>query len=438
MAKLAGETLLNRYFLRELVGSGGTADVYLAWDNLRSAKVAIKVLRKDLAENSRFYQLFAKEAEVLRTLEHPNIVRFYEFESQNDNIFMVIDWIDGRNLRQLIIENKNPLPIDYSANLLQAIASALNFAHQKQIFHCDVKPANILLHNDGRIFLSDFGVAHVNFEVTGGGTPPYMAPEQFKNETVDGRTDIYALGITLYEMLSGGQVPFRGDTPSSQGSTQRERIAWEHINLPFPPLRKLNPKITPQVEAVISQAMNKEPADRFTNTLALYEAFELAQTDAGAPTTFFPPLRKPAAPASPSSSPPPWPPPVHPPKPARIPSTQAPKPPLTFPISSETILKKIRGPYLLCRSGDFAGQRINIPIGTLTIGRQAPCQLHLSERSVSRLHATLIRGKTGIYIKDENSSMGTLINGKRISTPFQLKNGDIIQIGYYQIFEVCI
>ena len=415
MSELLDTTLLDRYFLRQHVGSGGTADVYLAWDKLRSAKMAIKVLRRDLANNSRFFQMFAREAEMLRKLEHPSIVRLYEFERDGENVFIVMDWIDGTNLRQAIVNHKKPFTVGEALLILQPVCSALNYAHQNQVFHCDIKPANILLHSDGRVLLSDFGVARLAFDQTGGGTPPYMAPEQFRAESVSAQTDVYALGITLYEMLSGGLVPFRGDSPSSQGATTRERIGWEHLNLPLPALRTINPKLPESVEAVVATALNKDPQKRYSTTMALTEAFERAlegkSQDADFKTVFQPLPR----------------PPVQRPKPA----PHLPPPPIV-PRTTH-----YAGPHLYGRSGDFARQIIPISRQGLTIGRGSSNQLRMREASVSRTHATIIWTKRGIHIRDENSSLGVLLNGQRIpaGVSVRLHHGDVIQVGYYQVLE---
>jgi serine/threonine-protein kinase len=415
MTELLGATLLDRYFLRQHVGSGGTADVYLAWDNLRSAKMGVKVLRRDLANNSRFFQMFAREAELLRKLEHPSIVRLYEFERDGENVFIVMDWIDGTNLRQAIVNHKKPFTMEEVLQIIQPVCSALNYAHQNQVFHCDIKPANILLHLDGRVLLSDFGVARLAYDQTGGGTPPYMAPEQFRAESVSAQTDVYALGITLYEMLSGGLVPFRGESPSSQGATTRERIGWEHLNLPLPALRTVNPKLPESVEPVIATALNKDPKQRYSTTMALVEAFERALEgklpDAAFKTVLQPPPKPPTPRAKPTPS-----------------TTQ----PVKVPRATHTA-----GPHLLGRSGDYARQTIPITRQGLSIGRSSSNQLRLREASVSRTHATIIWTKRGIHIRDENSSLGVLLNGQRISAgvSVRLHTGDVIQVGYYQVLE---
>jgi serine/threonine-protein kinase len=414
MANLVGKTLCDRYFLRELIGSGGTADVYQAWDNLRSTRMAIKVLRHDLAISPRFFQMFAKEAELLRKLEHPNIVRLYEFEKDKDVVFIVMDWVEGSNLRQSITNRHRPFSLEETSHILQPVCSALNYAHQQKVFHCDVKPANILLHVDGRVLLNDFGVARLAHEQTGGGTPPYMAPEQFTKKPADARTDIYALGVTLYEMFSGGQVPYRGDSPDSPGSTTRERIAWEHLNLPLPPLRQFNPGLLEGIELVIQTAMSKEPAQRYATAMDFQKAFEHARMESGRrgsePRTIIQPLL-----------------PQPPPKKEYTPVSPA----------RSTSGAQRKAPHLVARSGDLAGQIVPIPASGLTIGRSTSTQLRLREPSVSRNHAVIIVARRGVYIRDEGSSLGTIVNGQRIpaGAPVLLRHGDVIQVGYYQVFE---
>ena len=442
---LVGTTLLERYFLRELAGSGGMADVFLAWDKLRSARLAVKMLRQDLAGDERFFNMFNQEAEVLRRLEHPNIVRLYDFCRDGDLLFIVMDWVEGSNLRQAVLERKAPFGLGEVSAVLEPVCSALHYAHQNEIYHCDVKPANIMLHADGRVLLSDFGVARLAGS-GGGGTPPYMAPEQFSDGPVDPRTDVYALGVTIYELLSGGQVPFRGDSPNSIGTTLKQRIAWEHLNLPLPPLRKHNPAVPEAVEQVVQSATAKEAAQRYPTVMVLRDAYERA-CPAGTSVERLQPPRPPAArpvPSQPVSKP--------------VADRQVPKPapgpaperqrkapaPARAQAAGKTAAAQPgtsaqagagRAMHLLGRSGEWAGRTIPVPRGGLTIGRGAQNSLRLAEPSVSRVHAAIICGRKGVYLRDENSSLGTYVNGARISGPVLLKNGDIIQLGYYQLFE---
>jgi serine/threonine protein kinase len=436
MSDLAGTTLHERYFLREKVGAGGMADVYLAWDNMRSTRMAVKVLRRDLAQDPRFYQMFAKEAELLRQLEHPNIVRLYEFGSQDEIAFIIMDWVEGSNLHQTITERKVPLGLDEVAWVLDGICPALGFAHQNNVFHCDIKPANIMLHVDGRVLLTDFGVARLAQDQALGGTPTYMAPEQFAEDNeVSVRTDIYSLGITLYEMLSGGKLPFRGETASSQGSTVRDRIAWEHRNLPPPPLNNHNPNMPSAIQQVIEKALSKNVQQRYGSALELRQAFEQARQVVGS--------RGVHCPNQISQSP--GVPPI--PKPSigqtigqiKLPSISLPKPP-SLPRNIPSLQpspRAGRGPYLLGRSGEFSGQRLLIPSQGLTFGRSKKNHIQIRDSNVSRTHASVLRTRRGVYIRDENSSVGTFINGQRISpaTPVQLRDGDVIYIGYSQVFE---
>lgn len=413
MANFVGKTLLGRYFLRKHVGSGGMADVYLAWDKIRSVQLAVKVLRRDLSTNPRFFEMIAKEAKLLQELEHPNIVRFYEFERDGDVDFIVMDWVSGINLHQAISKYNEPFSLEDMSHILRPICSALNYAHQKKVFHCDVKPANILLHKNQQVLLTDFGVARYIAQKAGGGTPPYMAPEQFFGKSVDTRTDVYAMGIVLFEMISGGQVPYQGDTPNSRGSTKREKIAWEHINLPLPSPQEVNSKISNAVSNVIVTALNKEPNQRYPSTMALLAAFEHARITKGDIDPVTQSIRQTSYFHEPKMTPPPM--------------------PKRKSVSKRS--PKQKGPRLFVCSGDYAGQKISISFKGLSIGRSSNCHLRLKESSVSRSHSRISRTPRGVFIRDENSSLGTYINGERIYEPLQLCHGDIIQIGYHQIFE---
>jgi serine/threonine protein kinase len=409
---LTGETLCERYFLRELRGSGGMADVYQAWDRIRSAKMAIKVLHPGIEQQSLEYKLFEKEAELLRKLEHPYIVRLYEFEHHGQLLFLVMDWIEGTDLRQKIVDIKHPFPLEDISRILHPVCSALHFTHQNQVYHCDIKPGNILLHNDGRVLLTDFGVARLATEKHGGGTPAYMAPEQILGRKVDARTDVYSLGITLFEMLSGGKTPFRGETHNSKGSTKQERIRWEQCNAPPPPLSMYNSRLPTAMIEVASRAIHKDPARRYSTTMELLEDFEQARTQHHETD------REPEVERTIIHQPPPAPPP---PKPTKL-IVRAPR-------------SATSGAFLLGQAGQYAGQIIPIDTDKVTIGRSSDNQLWFREQSVSRSHALITRTHRAVYIQDEDSKLGTYVNNERIYGPVILKHGDLIQIGYDQVFE---
>jgi len=388
------------------------ADVYQTWDNLRSTRLAVKVLRQDLVYNPRFLRMFTQEASLYRQLEHPNIVRIYGFEREGDLRFIIMDWVDGSSLGEIIAQKSKPLDLATVSKILSPLASALHYAHNNQVYHCDVKPANVLMHKDGKVLLTDFGVARLADSDTSGGTAPYMAPEQFANGTIDARTDIYSLGITLYQVLSGGKVPFTGESSSSRGSTSRERIAWEHLNLQLPSISKYNKNLPAAISTVITTALAKNPAQRYHNVMDLREAFEHArlQKDRKGITgsTVLQDLSG---------------------------GMSQPNPPKIQSKPLRRTSKKAGSPCIYGLSGEFSGQMIAIPKEGLSIGRSAQNYLQLREQSVSRNHAIIWLSQQGAYVRDEHSALGTYVNNQKISQPYQLSAGDRIQIGYYDFFE---
>ena len=445
MESLSGRTLADRYYLRELVGSGGMADVYLAWDQLRNAKMAVKILRRDLSSDPQFFDRFATEAKILKTLEHPNIVRLYDFKREDEFAFIVMQWVDGSNLRQVLTKSGNALSLEDCSRVLSAVCSALHFAHENKIYHCDVKPANIMLDIKGNSFdtlLTDFGVSQLAGQATRGGTPTYMSPEQFMGGVIDARTDVYALGITLYEILSGGNTPYSGMSLHGEGSTTRERIAWEHLNSPPPRLTSINPGCSQAIENVVLTTMEKNPENRYQSVMSFFSAFEQArsathtntardntnlealisqftsQVKTGNTTIFggrFGASIKTGT--------------------AAVERVLFPEPGNFIKPLDNSLNVAGRTPILLERSGLYVGRQLMIPMGETSIGRGSQSQIKLEGATVSRQHATVIRTKRAVYIRDDQSSFGTFVNGVRVFRPTQLKLGDIVQIGSQQVFE---
>jgi len=265
MEALIGQRLAGRYRVEEYLGGGAAADVYRVWDTQRSCNLAIKVLRSHLADAPEFTARFHREAEVLSRLQHPNIVRLYGLEQQGELLYMVMDFVDGPSLARRLAAAKAPLPLGETAAIAEDLCAALAYAHRSQVYHRDIKPANILLTKEGKALLSDFGIAKLteassltSFAI---GTPAYMSPEQGRGSNLDGRSDIYSLGVVLFEMLAG-RPPFVGDTtPYEKGSTQA--ILYEHANRRPPPLRSINPTMSPEVEAVVAKALAKSSGARF-------------------------------------------------------------------------------------------------------------------------------------------------------------------------------
>jgi serine/threonine protein kinase len=280
MNDLVGQTLRNRYHIQALIGRGEMAEVYKAWDARRQYSVAIKVMREDLAEDQEFLQRFKREARALAALSHANIVRFYSFERQGHLAFIVMDYVEGTTLRRRILEaGGKPLPLEEVLSIVRQVCAALNYAHGEGIIHRDVKPGNILIQPDGRVLLSDFGIARAADTATVTsvmpGAPAYMSPEQCRSQSLGARTDIYSLGIVVYEMLAGRR-PFIGQSQAAGAVSTNERVRWEQVHLSPPALRQINPQVTYLLETVVLRALAKDPAVRFASGMEFWEAFAAA------------------------------------------------------------------------------------------------------------------------------------------------------------------
>jgi serine/threonine-protein kinase len=238
----------------------------------------MKVLHADLAEDPSVFKRFEREARALRKLAHPNIVPFYGLYHTLDMTFLLERYIDGPTLKEeLRRRGGEPLPMEDILVYLKAVTSALGYAHAQGVVHCDVKPGNVMVDRGGQVYLTDFGVArHAESTTTTigyAGTAAYMAPEQCRGEAVSGATDIYGLGVMLYEMVTGRR-PFRGDEAGTEsgGTTAGERIRWAHVHLAPVDPREWNAEIPEGLSAAILKAMAKAPAERWGSVRELYEA----------------------------------------------------------------------------------------------------------------------------------------------------------------------
>ena len=279
MSELTGKILSNRYRVDSFLGRGGMAQVYKVWDNRRMTFLAMKVLHEDLALDRIFMRRFQREAQTLEKLQHPNIVRFYGLEQDGRLAFMLLDFIEGETLKHKIFDAAGPMPDNEIRNVMRSICGALQFAHSDGMVHCDIKPGNIMIDEHGKVLLSDFGIARMSDAATatmvGMGTPAYMAPEQARGLDPSPQTDIYALGIVLYEMLTGGERPFTGEQAQTTGSTS-EKVRWEQINLVPPSPKRWNPDISDELEAVVLKCLAKKPDERYESAIDITNALELA------------------------------------------------------------------------------------------------------------------------------------------------------------------
>lgn len=257
---MSSRLLAGRYELIEKIGEGGMAIVYKAKCRLLNRYVAIKILRPEFTKDEQFVENFRRESQAAAGLSHPNIVSVYDVGQEGNIHFIVMELVEGKTLSELI-EEKGRLDYKEAINITRQVASALSLAHKNQIVHRDIKPHNILITNTGVAKLADFGIAKAVSASTiiGGnnkvmGSVHYFSPEQARGAYVDERSDIYSLGIVLYEMLTG-KVPFDGDNPIS--------IALMHINDPMPPVSAEVPGIPPQLEKIIMKATDKYQTNRY-------------------------------------------------------------------------------------------------------------------------------------------------------------------------------
>jgi serine/threonine-protein kinase len=253
------DTLFDgRYRIQRKLGAGGMADVYLAEDQELGRRVAIKILNSRHGNDDQFIERFRREAKNAAALNHPNIVSIYDRGEAEDTYYIAMEFLDGRTLKELIV-SRGAAPINVAIEYARQILSALRFAHRHGIVHRDIKPHNVLVDGEGRVKVTDFGIARAGtsqMTETGSivGTAQYLSPEQARGGEVDPRSDLYSLGVVLYELLTG-KTPFDGETPVE--------IAMKHLsNAPQPP-SKLRPDVPPELDMVVLRALAKDPDERY-------------------------------------------------------------------------------------------------------------------------------------------------------------------------------
>ena len=259
----------GKYIIHEEVGRGGMARVFRATDTTLQRSVALKILAPQLASDAESSQRFAREAITAANLRHPNIVTIFDVGEVDGMPYIAMEYIAGRTL-QAVIDERGALGLGYAVALLAPVAEALDFAHAQDLVHRDIKPHNILLNADGRVLLTDFGIAQT--PVAGGqrltrsgmfmGTPEYIAPEQASAQPVDGRSDLYSLGIVAFETITG-QVPFSGSVPE---------LLVAHAYTPPPPISTIVAGLPPALDKIFARALAKNPAERPPSAVALIEA----------------------------------------------------------------------------------------------------------------------------------------------------------------------
>jgi serine/threonine protein kinase len=276
---LIGQTLEGRYRFDALLGEGTFARVYRVYDLHRRVYLAAKVLRSDIAQEPMFLERFKREARVLETLQHPHIVRYYDIVESGDIVFILTDFIDGRTLQTELKRQGGPMNPQDSLTILTPLAAALHYAHREGVIHRDLKPSNILIDDNDNLYVMDFGIARIlsdsstmTVDTTSTvGTPHYMSPEQIMVGEVTPTTDVYALGVMLYQMYTG-RLPFVGESQGTMGSTTAMRIVYEHLHKQPVPPTQLNPSLSKAVEEVVLKCLEKDPTQRYQTVSDVYDA----------------------------------------------------------------------------------------------------------------------------------------------------------------------
>jgi eukaryotic-like serine/threonine-protein kinase len=267
-----GAVVAGRYTIVGRIGSGGMADVYLAQDAQLGREVALKVLHRRFARDQQFVERFRREASAAASLQHPNVVGVYDRGEHDETYFIVMENLPGRTLRDLLNEEA-PLSQERAIHFGIQILQAAGFAHRRGVIHRDFKPHNVIVAPDDSLKVTDFGIARAGaseMTETGSimGTAQYLSPEQAQGQHVDAASDLYSIGVMLYEMLVG-HVPFGGDSAVS--------IALKHVSDVPQPIRELRPDVHPALEAAVMRALNKDPAQRYRNADEFIAALESAR-----------------------------------------------------------------------------------------------------------------------------------------------------------------
>jgi len=296
---VTGDVIAERYELEELVGRGGMSSVYRAKDRLLERTVAIKLLHEHYSRDDDYVERFRREARAAARLSHPNIVTVIDRGEADGRQFIVFEYIDGQNLKQLV-ESRGRLPVRTALELGIEIGRALAFAHESGLVHRDVKPQNVLLGN-GDVKVTDFGIARSG-DVKQGltqtgtvlGTSDYIAPEQASGRPVSVLSDVYSLGVVMYELLAG-EPPYTGDSFLA--------VAMRHVNDPVPSIASVRPDVPLRLDAALGRAMAKAPEDRFESMAAFVAELEEILAGLGQPDSDRTTIMPPSAPAPPVAAP---------------------------------------------------------------------------------------------------------------------------------------
>ena len=253
-------TQLDNFEIVEAIGHGAFSDVYLALEP-QARKVVLKLPHDAIIGDTSTFDRFRRELEIAKRLDHPGIQHSYDLGAHRSRPYLVMEYVEGETMRELL-RQETRLPTARAIDIVEQLADAMAYAHSQGVYHRDLKPENILITPDGRVVVTDFGIALLSgarrltwrWLTSAVGTPDYMAPEQIQGKRGDARTDVYAIGIMLFEMLAG-HVPWEGDNPLA--------VMSQHVSAPLPSLRRVRPDVLPPLEAIVRKCLRKDPDERY-------------------------------------------------------------------------------------------------------------------------------------------------------------------------------
>jgi eukaryotic-like serine/threonine-protein kinase len=430
MADLVGKTI-GKYKIEALLGTGGMGQVYRGKHELLKVERAVKVMNPGVAADPDFQARFLQEAQSAAALDHENIVRVFDFGEQDDQYYMVMELVTDGSLRTLLRQRNSGLAweMPLGLDLIRQAAVGLNYAQEHKMVHRDIKPDNLLLRKQGEtssgdpgylLKITDFGLARLTegngVRTVSGmvmGTPAYMSPEQCQGGAVDGRSDLYSLGVVLYEVATG-YLPFQATSVSD--------AIYKHVFVAPPPPRQVRPDMPQPLEDIILRCLAKQPEERFANGAQLARAL---QGVLGVPEiTTMRPIR--------AGQPKPSPTPATPPAPATAlepPNAAAIQPPAAAPLGGYSAFPRIR----VMDDGGRTLQVGEVSKPSMVVGRQPGSDLLLAEEGVSRQHLRITKDGGRVSVTDLGSNNGTLLAGSRLlpQATTEWQRGQALRVGPY-------